>query len=57
MSGPKLDCGETIYHTVRAVRIHDVKNIESIFRGLKAVWPILKPVLTYESKLLTLKSE
>ena len=36
-----------------AVRMHDIENLKRIFSGFKIVWPVLKPMLDYETKLVS----
>jgi len=43
----------TLAPLLGAVSTPDVENIKLIFSKLKIVWPILKPVLAYEDKLLS----
>jgi len=42
----------TLAPIIGAVRTIDVENLKAIFSRFRTAWPILKPVLTYEAKLL-----
>ena len=44
----------TLLPLTRAIHQPDLDNFKLMFSNLKIVWPILKPVLTYEAKLLNI---
>jgi len=43
----------TLAPLLGAIRTSDVENLKLIFGRLKLVWPILKLILGYESKLIS----
>lgn len=43
----------TLLPLTRAIHQNDLKNLKLMFSNLKIVWPLLKPLLAYEAKLLS----
>ncbi len=42
----------TLLPLVRAINPIDIENVTMMFKKIRIIWPILKPILNYESKLI-----
>jgi hypothetical protein len=46
----------TLLPLIGAIREQDIENLTQIFRKLKIIWPLINLILTYEAKIINLKS-